>query len=178
MSWRHPIARGRVASRKRRGSVPLRLIAIVAVGAAAVACALVFLPRQAAGGSREGKRADHRRPASEPTQTLVLDQFLVNLADTDATRYCQLELALEVTGLGPAGGREGKGEEGLPVALKCVINDAVVEEISAHTFHELATVEGKQRLKEALKKRVAACLAERSPQAELRQVLFVSLVMQ
>jgi len=178
MSWQPGWPGRKAAHRRRRGRASLRLMAIVGGGAAAVACAFVFVPRQAAGGARPEKRAGKRRSASESTQTIVLDQALVNLADSDATRYCQLELALEVAGLGTGGGREEKGKEGLPVALKCVINDAVVEEISSHTFHELATAEGKQRLKEALKKRVAACLAERAPQAELRQVLFVSLVMQ
>ena len=176
MRWRRNWTRTTVPSR-RRAAVSLRLLLILVLGAVLVGSAWLFVPRPP---------VVPEAATAEPIATVLLDKYLVNLADTDEARYLQAELALEVTGLdelggdGDDGGAHGGGEAdgGMPIELKCRINDAVVDEVSSYTFSELATAGGKRKLKGMLRERIEECLAEEHEGAKVHHVLFVSFVMQ
>jgi flagellar protein FliL len=79
--------------------------------------------------------------------TMALDPFLVNLADRESRRYLKLKVELEVDS-------EGSQEE-LKKFLPH-IRDGLILLLSSKTYLDLATVEGKQQLKEEIKKRVSA----------------------
>ncbi len=111
------------------------------------------------------------------TETITLDEYLVNLADPGTPRYLKMEIALEISGLKLSGGEHGKGA-GLPIELEAAINDAVVDELSSHKYDELNTPEGKKRLKGRLHGVIARSLDAKCPEAQLHKVLFMSFVMQ
>ena len=166
-----------VPSRRRRAAIPLRLLLILVMGMGLIGSAWFFVPRQP---------APPKAATAEPPTTVMLGKYLVNLADTNETHYLQMEIALEVTGLGELGGG-GAGEHGggeseeraeLPLELTCRINDAVVDEVSAYKFADLVTAAGKQKLKAALKTRIEECLTRDHEEAEVHEVLFVRFVMQ
>jgi flagellar FliL protein len=79
--------------------------------------------------------------------TMALDPFLVNLADKESRRYLKLKVELEVD----SEGSEKELEKFLPH-----IRDGLILLLSSKTYLDLSTVEGKQQLKEEIKRRVSA----------------------
>ena len=78
--------------------------------------------------------------------TMALDPFLVNLADKESRRYLKLKVELEVD----SEGSEKELEKFLPH-----IRDGLILLLSSKTYLDLSTVEGKQQLKEEIKRRVS-----------------------
>ena len=76
-----------------------------------------------------------------------MDPFLVNLADKESRRYLKLKVELEVD----SEGSEKELEKFLPH-----IRDGLILLLSSKTYLDLSTVEGKQQLKEEIKRRVSA----------------------
>ena len=94
-----------------------------------------------------GKEAQASQTTPKNSVTLPLEPFLVNLADRESRRYLNLKVELEVDSEGIA----KELEKSLPR-----IRDALILLLSSKTYLDLSTYEGKQQLKQEIKKRVTA----------------------
>lgn len=94
-----------------------------------------------------GKEAQASPPVPKERVFLTLEPFLVNLADKETRRYLKLKVELEV-----------ENEKALKNLEKSLprLRDAFIMHLSSKTYLDLATLEGKQQLKQELKQRVAA----------------------
>ena len=79
--------------------------------------------------------------------TMPLEPFLVNLADKDSRRYLKLKVELEVD-------HEKSAKELEKFTPN--IRDALILLLSSKTYLDISSSEGKQQLKEEIKKKVAA----------------------
>ena len=133
---------------------------LVALGAA-----FIFLRPQLGARAHAQKKA----PATESERVIVeLDEFVVNLADIDRTRYAKVTLALEVT--------DAKTAEHVQQKILPRVRDAIIMTLSKQYFRSLSTGEGKVALKRQL---VAAVNKVMPPgQGKATDILFTSLVMQ
>jgi len=93
-----------------------------------------------------GKEAHAGKGAQKPGVSMALDPFLVNLADRESRRYLKLRLELEVDSEGTV----KELEKSLPR-----IRDALILLLSSKTYLDLSSFEGKQQLKQDIKKRVS-----------------------
>ena len=94
-----------------------------------------------------GKEAQASQASLHSKVTMPLDPFLVNLADKESRRYLKLKVELEVDGEGTI----KEMEKFLPH-----IRDALILLLSSKTYLDLSSLEGKQQLKEEIKKRFTA----------------------
>lgn len=98
--------------------------------------------------------------------TMPLDPFLVNLADTDASRFVkttfQLGLAEEIE-------EESKNFISIPA-----MRDSIITLLSSKTAEQILTPEGKDRLREEIRSRVNAL----SPEIKVVEVYIVDFVVQ
>ncbi len=133
--------------RSRRGkSLIVIIIVMLLLGAVGGVAFMKF------GVNKQGK-ASH---GPEPTTTMQMGEMVVNLADSKEPHYLKTKIVLEVKGTGGGGhGHGGGAEEASPK-----IRDAVIAVLSARTFGELLTPEGKTALKESIKKTVNESLGE------------------
>lgn len=97
-----------------------------------------------------------------------MEQFLVNLADKDASRFVRVKLGLVV---------ESK-EEGVKLSeelvVKARLRSAILEVLSQQTADRLVTPEGKSELKKLIAERSNAALGEK----KVLDVLFTDFVVQ
>lgn len=94
-----------------------------------------------------GKEAQASQTTPKNSVTMPLEPFLVNLADRESRRYLKLKVELKVDSEGTA----KEMEKSLPR-----IRDALILLLSSKTYLDLSTYEGKQQLKQEIKKRVTA----------------------
>jgi flagellar protein FliL len=114
-----------------------------------------------AGGEEHGKA-----PAGEGV--VAMDQFLVNLADKDATRYVRVKLSLVVETK-----EEGKLLSEEEVA-KARLRSAILEVLAQQTSDKVVTPEGKAELKKLIAERANAALGGK----KVLDVLFTDFVVQ
>jgi len=114
-----------------------------------------------------GKKHGKEKPAVEATATMDLGEMVVNLADTTEPHYLKTKIVLEVTGAVASAGGEGEG-------ASPKMRDAVIAALSARTFNELLTPEGKSSLKESIKAAVNKSLGEE----KVTDVFFSDFAMQ
>jgi len=94
-----------------------------------------------------GKEAQASHAASKEKVTMALEPFLVNLADKENRRYLKLKVELEVD--------NEKTAKDLEKSLPR-IRDTLILLLSSKTYLDLSTLEGKQQLKQEIKKKVTA----------------------
>jgi flagellar FliL protein len=94
-----------------------------------------------------GKEAHAGQSAAKHRVNMPLDPFLVNLADRESRRYLKLKVELEVDDEATAKDLE----KSLPR-----IRDTLILLLSSKTYLDLSSFEGKQQLKDEIKKRVTA----------------------
>jgi flagellar FliL protein len=126
---------------------------------------------QAAGAGSEHKKPE---PPAE-TAVVALDPFLVNLADTEASRFLRatIELVIDNKELAEAFG--AKGEHGDAHAVdKVRLRSAILELLTTQTSDRLVTSEGKTELKKAIAERASHVLEG----AKVVDVLFTDFVVQ
>ncbi len=116
------------------------------------------------------KKHGKEKPVAEATSTMDLGEMVVNLADTKEPHYLKIKIVLEGTGLSEGGGHGG-GESTVSPKMR----DAVIACLSARTFGELLTPEGKETLKKSIKDTVNKTLGE---EAEVTEVFFSDFAMQ
>jgi flagellar FliL protein len=93
-----------------------------------------------------GKEAQAGQIPLDHRVNMPLDPFLVNLADKESRRYLKLKVEFEVD----SEESQKELEKFLPH-----IRDGLILLLSSKTYLDLSTMEGKQQLKEEIKKRVS-----------------------
>lgn len=143
----------------------LIVVVVLAVGGAA----FLFFAKPVFGGPKEEKKV---------LSVVPLEERTINLADTNASHYLRLVLELEVVGPKALGG-EGKGEgekKSEPDKYKARLMDKLILTISAQRYRDLLTAEGKEHLKELLKKGFNEIY--QPDKYEVKEVLFTDFIME
>ncbi|RMF94350.1 MAG: flagellar basal body protein FliL [Candidatus Schekmanbacteria bacterium] len=147
---------------------PLKMIIIIVVAVIVVAGgaigAITFLK-----GDKEGVEAKEAAATEEVEETasigIPLETFILNLADKDRNKYLKISMELRV------GSEEVKKEIDENMSK---IKDIIVVYLSAKTFEEVKTVEGKLQLKAELMKRINSILKKGS----VKELYFTEFVVQ
>ena len=142
----------------------IRIFIIAGVLVALLAGGAVFFLKSKASKSKSGK-THVKKVVEKPKELLALDEFVVNLADPQESRYLKVQISLEVI----ADKESKKLEEEKPR-----LRDAVITVISQKKYHQLLTAEGKAQLKEEIKKACNKTLGHK----KIHQVLFTDFAMQ
>ncbi|MEN6370661.1 MAG: flagellar basal body-associated FliL family protein [Armatimonadota bacterium] len=145
--------------RDNSGGLPIRLIIIILVVSLVGAGAFLKF-------GKKGKSA----PKPVELTEWKLDEFVVNLADADESRYLKIDVSLSVEGA-PKGGGEGE-KAANPEEAK--VRDTVIDVLSSKKYSDLLTEKGKTVLKEELKKQLNSVLK----QTKVHDVFFTSFTMQ
>lgn len=111
------------------------------------------------------KKAKKKAKSGHPPIFVSLDPFTVNLSDTDADRFAQIQLVLEVT--------EKTVDEELKAQLPAVRN-AILLLLSSKNARELLTLEGKEKLATE----VVAATAARIGEDKVESVHFAQFIVQ
>lgn len=168
------------------GLIPMVLAIMVAVIASvgALGGAGFYLVKSGklslGGGATKVEAAEKAEPAK--TKLVALDPLLVNLADAGGHAYLRVGIVLreeEPEALKSAKGKEVKEEK--PEKGKVVINEADVmmrdvalSVVGHETADTLLAQDGKEGLKEELKK----AMKERMPEVKLLDVMFTEFLVQ
>ena len=148
---------------------PLLLIVIAVVVVLAVAGGAAFFMlggKDEAGGHAAKKTEAKKGEEAAPTLMKALEQpFVVNLADTDSSRYLKIKVELELENEFVL----AEVEQKLPQ-----VNDEIIMLLSSKTFEEVSTVGGKQVLKKQLMTNINAKLKE----GRVMNVYFTEFVVQ
>jgi flagellar FliL protein len=130
-------------------------------------------PPPAEQGEEEGDEAAEGEGTAKPQKPhgdgiVEMEQFLVNLADKEASRFVRIKLGLVV---------ESK-EEGVKLSeeevVKARLRSAILDVLSQQTADHLVTPEGKAELKKLIAERSNAALGEK----KVLDVLFTDFVVQ
>ena len=124
---------------------------------------------------RLGKGAKHAEAASvvkEAPVAVELEEFTVNLADTDQARFLKVTVVLEIPGEG--GGHKAAGPK--VEEFKPQIRHAIIMTLTRQYFHALQSPEGKEQLREQIKEQADEALNDAGITVE--GVLFTEFVMQ
>ncbi|MCC6484566.1 MAG: flagellar basal body-associated FliL family protein [Armatimonadetes bacterium] len=152
--------------RNTDGKLPILPIVILVLVLALAGTGFVLLK----GGGKPKKDA---RPAPKALVMMPLEEFVVNLADTQDPHYLKLEINLGIAGEAPAGGGEGHGEGSADPRLP-VIRDSIISTVAHYSYAQLLRPEGKERLKEDILKE----LEHADPTLEARKIYFTNFAMQ
>ncbi|MHB0912658.1 MAG: flagellar basal body-associated FliL family protein [Armatimonadota bacterium] len=144
----------------RHGKLPIMIIAAVLAVVCLAGGAFIFM---------KGKKGGHKKKEVHLTQW-KLEEFVVNLADSDESRYLKACIVLEVESEGKSGG--GHGESANPEEAKA--RDAVISELSKRYLSQLLSEQGKDKLKEDIKTALNSKLEE----SKVHDVYFTSFAMQ
>jgi flagellar FliL protein len=110
-----------------------------------------------------------KNDAPKPVTILHLDNFIVNLADTDRDAYLRVGIDLGVTG--PAKAKPSDGKTDAPVPE---IRDAILSVLSTYHSSDLLTPGGKNQLKENL----ITALNDKVPGLGVRDIYFTDFLVQ
>lgn len=143
------------------GGLPIKLIIIVLVVVLVGAGAFLKL-------GNKGKSAPKPVELSE----WKLEEFVVNLADRNESRYLKVNVVLEVEGAPKDGGGHGGEQASYPEEAK--VRDAIINALSSKKYSELLTEDGKTVLKEEIKTQLNSILKE----MKVHDVFFTSFAMQ
>lgn len=118
-------------------------------------------------GEKKPASGETKPKKLESKSTVVLEPFLVNLADRDSVRFVKVafQLGMET--------EKGSGDFTANKAVVAATRDGVISLLSAMTSDQILTPEGKARLREEIKKRVNS-LSE----AKVTDVYIVEFVVQ
>ncbi|MDE3136952.1 MAG: flagellar basal body-associated FliL family protein [Acidobacteriota bacterium] len=105
----------------------------------------------------------------KPATILHLDNFIVNLADTDRDAYLRVGIDLGVTGIAQPKSGDSKTAEPVPQ-----IRDAILSVLSTYHSSDLLTPAGKKQLKENL----IAALNGKVPELGVRDIYFTDFLVQ
>ncbi len=138
----------------------------------ALACAALgwwyFVRYQATGLAQGSAREEELAPPAQEEGVLMLEPFLVNLADPYASRYLRLAVALRLRDKTLA---EEVRKDHLVVAR---LRDGILTLLSTKNSRDLLTLEGRGKLREEIKVKAETIL----PQGSVKEVLFTDMIMQ
>lgn len=120
-----------------------------------------------AGAAEVKEEVVEEPPAAEPTkmEVVMLDEFVVNPAETAGRRYLAVKIGLETTVIEPGTLFESKAP---------LIRDAVISLLASKHFEQLANVQYRDTLKEEVKNIVNEQFAD----DPVSRVLFTGYVLQ
>jgi flagellar FliL protein len=151
---------------KKRLILILGIFLFIAAGAGAV---FFFAPDLVKGlpllGTKEVPKEEKEKAPSKQGFIYDLDPFLVNLADTDPSRYLKIRINIE--------SHESKENEGVKERLPR-LRDAILTLLSSKTYREIYESEGKKKLKEEIIQRANQSLAG----FQVKAVYFTEFVIQ
>lgn len=139
-----------------RGSAVIIVVIIALALLCSIAGVAVFVLRPHTGKSSSGKG---------PTSLVPIGEVVVNLADSNQTRYLKTDLVLEVSG------SFGESEEN---EAKAKVRDAVIGVLSSKHYGELIQPDGKT----VLKKQILSAVNRRLDGAKATDVFFNEFAMQ
>jgi flagellar protein FliL len=117
--------------------------------------------------SADGKAAHTQTSTVEKVKaTLALEPFLVNLADTDESRF--------VKGTFQLGLAEELSEKEKDTVAIAAMRDSIITLLSSKTADQILTPQGKDKLREEIRTRVNVV----SPQVKVLEVFIVDFVVQ
>jgi len=159
-----------VVPQKRRGTKRLMIIVGIFLIITAGAGSVFFLaPNLLKGlpflGAKEAPKEEKEKAPAKQGFIYDLDPFLVNLADTDPSRYLKIRINIE--------SHEVKENEGVRERLPR-LRDAILTLLSSKTYKEIYDSEGKKRLKEEIVQRATQSLAG----FQVKAVYFTEFVIQ
>lgn len=138
----------------------------------ALACAALgwwyFVKHQSTGLAQGSAREEELTPPAQEEGVLMLEPFLVNLADSYASRYLRLAVALRLRDKTMA---EEVRKDHLVMAR---LRDGILTLLSTKSSRDLLTREGKGKLREEIKAKAETIL----PQGSVKEVLFTDMIMQ
>lgn len=151
---------------KKRLILILGIFLFIAGGAGAV---FFFAPGLVKGlpllGTKEVPKERKEKAHSKQGFIYDLDPFLVNLADTDSSRYLKIRINIE--------SGEPKENEGIKERLPR-LRDAILSLLSSKTYREIYESEGKKKLKEEIIQRANQSLTG----FQVKDVYFTEFVIQ
>lgn len=151
---------------KKSGKGLFIIVAVVLVVVLGAGAWWFFLrPSTAKGAEKETPQHAEK----EIKATIKLENFVVNLADTESNAFLRLGLELGLDKHVEKG--EGEGEGGVPTAQ---LRDGVLSVLTSYRAAELLTPEGKKKLKEDLVK----SLNEKAPKLGVADVFFTEFLVQ
>ncbi len=166
------------APAKKSGAIKWIIIGVVAVltlgGGGAAAWWFMRTPAPAAGteaaaeGGGEAAPPEHKEEKPRGEGIVEMDQFLVNLADKDASRFVRVKLGLVVESM-----KEGVEMSKNEVA-KARLRSAILDILAQQTSDRLVTPEGKAELKKLIADHTNGALGEK----KVLDVLFIDFVVQ
>jgi flagellar basal body-associated protein FliL len=133
---------------------------------------------------QKGAKASEK-PAEKPkvVSVIALEERTVNLADTKTAHYLRVVLELDVVGehaVGEGGASGGHGGEkeggGGGDKYKARLMDKLILTVGRQHFNVLLTTEGKEHLKEELKKAFNEVFKEEK--VEVEEIFFTDFVME
>lgn len=145
-------------SKKSRQPLVLVLAAVVVLGGAGA----YYWKFQAAPAAAE------EEPPPAPPVYVVLDPFVVNLADAGGRRFLRLTLGIVVAG------EERAAEFSEDAVTRMRLRSAILEMLAQQTADALITPEGK----DALKTSIAGLIAHHAHELEVSDVLFSEFIVQ
>ena len=152
--------------RNESGKLPIvMIIAIVLVLSLGAGVFTFFKISMKPKGKGAGKEVKHAE-----TSMWKLDDFVVNLADRDESRYLKVSLVLEVEGKPKGGGEGAEGQS--PEDAKA--RDAIISVLTTKRVAELVTASGKLQLKSDIRTALNSVLQD----TEVANIYFTSFAMQ
>jgi flagellar basal body-associated protein FliL len=116
------------------------------------------------------KPAAAKQPPSPPLKILHLDNFVVNLTDTNREAYLRVGIDLAVDRL-PANKVEGDSKDSMATPE---IRDAILSTLTTCSSGQLLTASGKRQLKQDLQD----ALKEKVPGLGVREIYFTDFLVQ
>lgn len=112
-------------------------------------------------------------PKNETTRALVLDPFLINLADPDGSSYLRLSMTLRIVA---ADGNKKNAADGQSAedTEKAALRDTALDILSRQTSDALLSPNGK----DSLKKQLLEAFAARNREAGVREIYFTEMLIQ
>ena len=120
---------------------------------------------KAAKGGAEGSKG---QPKADSHGVLALEPFIVNLAGDDGERYMKCTMRLVLDHFEAA--EKAKADD-LTITR---IRDAMLGILSSHSFDQVATADGKESLRQEVRKRLNGILGE----GEVTEVYFTEFIVQ
>ena len=156
---------GLVAGENRRPIILLVIVGLLVLLLVGAAAGVYVIRKQLQDVTAGGEVVEQRVRRIETKGIVPLDQFLVNMADTDGNRFLRATFQL------------GMAEE-IKVPLEkdskeiAIIRDAIISLLCSKTSDEIASSEGK----EALREEIRVIVNERYPQNRVAEVYITEFI--
>lgn len=158
------------AGAKKGGKLKLIIILVVALiilgGGGFLAYKLFLAPKGEGEHGAEAAKKEVTAPANEVGMLYPLETFIVNMADNDGSRYLKVTIQLELD-------KTEKLKEELDKRVP-QLRDAILTILSAKTYEEISSAQGKLILKQEILRRLNSLL----PFGAITNIYFTEFVSQ